>query len=216
MKKYELTQIDEFTYNIKVNINAKLIYACIKNQLKNIVYDDETKSMFFSAEDVKSLQNYLKNVKMSHQKCIKMISDLSKQINFIKKANYWFYGFDIQDIIVINEDTFVICAGDYLQSLTTTKTAIMFFSPIKIPYFGSPDIITLTNLPGEINNTCVYYSLGALIVYCLLNEYLLKGNEIKSEEEIENILKPLQDTKIYWFLKRCLKTNSEKRVLLLI
>jgi hypothetical protein len=215
MKKYELTQIDDFTFNIKVNMNSKIIYTCIKKLLKNTVYDADSQSIFFSAEDVKSLYSYLMNEKMSHIKCIKMISDLTKQINFLNNINYGFYGFDIHDILVINEDLFLICSGDYLQSLTNNFN-IIFYEPIKNPYFGSPDILTLTSLPSTIDFKCIYYSLGALIVYCLLNEYLLVGNEIKSDEEIENKLIPLQDTKIYWFLKRCLKINCKKRLLLLI
>ena len=152
---------------------------------------------------------------MSHLKCIKMISDLTKQINYLSNINYGFYGFDIQDILVINDDLFLICSGDYLKSLTNNSN-IIFYEPIKNPYFGSPDILTLTSLPSTIDFKCIYYSLGALIVYCLLNEYLLVGNEIKSDEEIENKLIPLLDTKIYWFLKRCLKTNCKKRLMLLI
>ena len=215
MKKYELSQIDDFTYNLKVIMNSKILYACIKKLLKNTVYDADSQSIFFSAEDVKSLHNYLINVKMSHLKCIKMISDLTKQINYLSIINYGFYGFDIQDILVINDDLFLICSGDYLKSLTNNSN-IIFYEPIKNPYFGSPDILTLTSLPSTIDFKCIYYSLGALIVYCLLNEYLLVGNEIKSDEEIENKLIPLLDTKIYWFLKRCLKTNCKKRLMLLI
>ena len=215
MKKYELSQIDDYTYNIKVNMNAKILYACIKKILKNTIYDADSQSIFISAEDVKSLYDYLMKVKMSHLKCIKMINDLTKQINYLNNLNYGFYGLDIQDILVINNDLFLICSGDFLKSLTNNSN-IIFYEPIKNPYFGSPDILTLTSLPTTIDFKCIYYSLGALIVYCLLNEYLLKGNEIKSDEEINNILIPLQDTKIYWFLKRCLKTNCKKRLLLLI
>jgi len=215
MKKYELAQIDEFTYSLKVNINKNPIYAYIKKLLKNSLYDEDTQCMFFSADDVILLNEYLKTQKLSHIKCIKMIVDLTKQINYLKNINYGFYGFDIQDILVINGDTFIICAGDYIQPITKSEE-IIFYSPIKNPYFGSPDIITLTSLPGIVNYKCVFYSLGVLIIYCLLSEYLLVGNEIKSEEEIEKIIYLLHDTKIYWFLKRCLKTNSEKRVMLLI
>jgi hypothetical protein len=90
MNKYILTQIDEFTYNIKVKINAKLIYTCIKKQLKNCIYDEDSNSIFFSAEDVKSLQYFIINKKMTHLKCIKMISDLINQMNDVKNKNYWF------------------------------------------------------------------------------------------------------------------------------
>lgn len=183
--------------------------------LKNSIYDNENQSLLFGAEDVISLSTYLNEKKMTHFKCIKMIHDLSLQINYLKKINYCLYGFDIDDIIVINENIFIICGGNYLSSINN-NTEFIFYSPIKIPYFASPELITLTNLPGVININCIFYSLGVLIIYCILNEYLLVANEIKCEEEIEKILFPIHDTKLYWFLKRCLKTDSKKRVLLLI
>lgn len=216
MKKYIITQIDEFSYSIKINYNYKPIYACIKKILKNAIYDHETQSLLFGAENIKTLQIFLKEKKnLSHLKCIKMIHDLSQQINYLKKINYGIYGFDIDDIIVINDEIFLISSGNYLLSINDNSNFI-FNNPIKIPYFGSPELITLTNLPGIINFNCIYYSLGALVIFCLLNEYLLVANEIKSEEEIDKILNPIHGTKIYWFLKRCIKTNCKKRVLLLI
>jgi serine/threonine protein kinase len=126
---------------------------------------------------------------------------------------YGFYGFDINDILVI-DDIFIFCSAEHLLPIVDDN--IIFYSPIKTPYFSSPEILELTTLPSEINYKCSYYSLGALVVFCLLNKYLLVGNEIKSLEEVEVILSPLYNTKIYWFIKRCLEENVDKRVLLLI
>jgi hypothetical protein len=58
--------------------------------------------------------------------------------------------------------------------------------------------------------------LGLLIVFLLLDKYLLVGNELKSAEEINKILEPLYNTKIYWFLKRCLEDDINNRYLLLV
>jgi hypothetical protein len=69
----------------------------------------------------------------------------------------------------------------------------------------NPEIGNITTLPSKIHYQSSYYSLAALIIYCLLNKD-------KVEENLETILKPIFYTKIYWFLKRCL----HKRILLLI
>jgi len=45
---------------------------------------------------------------------------------------------------------------------------------------------------------------------------LLVGNEIKTSDEIENVLASYKNTKIYWFIKRCLNEKIDKRKLLLI
>lgn len=209
-KKYEIDQINDFIYSVKVNgENNDKIYSMLKLIIKNSFYDD---GIFFSAESVKDLKSYLQD-NYGIKNYINMIDDLTKQIIYLRKKNYGFYGFDINDIIVIDDNKFVICSCQYLLPLIEDN--MVFYSPINKPYFFSPDII-INELPSQISYKCSYYSLGVLITYCLTKNYLLKGNEIKSEEEIEKELICLKDTKIYWFLKRCLKTEIKKRELLLI
>lgn len=214
MKKYDIININEFTYNLKLHgDNVFPIYQSIKKSIKNVHYDSETISIFFSAETVISLKEYLLSQIMSHSNCVKMIDDLTKQMFILKNIGYSFYGFDIDDILIV-DNIFIFCSSEYL--LPIIEDDIIFYSPIKPPYFTSPEILKLTNLPSEINYKCSYYGLGILIVFCLLDKYLLVGNEIKSVEDIEYILAPLYNTKIYWFIKRCLNENIDKRILLLI
>ena len=214
---YDLTQINEYTYRLKIHgHNIIPLYQTIINMLKNAYYDNETETIIFTAENIKPLKNILFNKndnKMGLNQCIKMIDELTKQISYLKTINYGFYGFDINDILVI-DGIFLFCNTQYLFPLY--KDNFLFIEPLSQPYFSSPEIIKLTILPTEINNKCSYYSLGVLVVFCLLNNYLLVSNELKTPEEIENIMKPIFNTKIYWFLKRCLEPNLEKRVLLLI
>jgi hypothetical protein len=208
--KYEIDQINDFIYNLKVkDENNDKIYSSLKLMIKNSFYDD---GLFFSAESVKDLKSYLSENKQINY--INLIDDLTKQIIYLRKKNYGFYGFDINDILVLDESQFVICSSKYLIPLIDDN--MIFYAPINKPYFFSPDINNIHELPSQINYKCSYYSLGVLITYCLTKKYLLKGNEIKSEEEIEKEIIYLKDTKIYWFLKRCLKTDSDKRELLLI
>jgi hypothetical protein len=214
---YDLTQINEYTYSLKIHgHNIIPLYQTIINMLKNAYYDNETETIIFTAENIKPLKNILFNKndnKMGLNQCIKMIDELTKQISYLKTINYGFYGFDINDILVI-DGIFLFCNTQYLYPLY--KDNFLFIEPLSQPYFSSPEIIKLTILPTEINNKCSYYSLGVLVIFCLLNNYLLVSNELKTPEEIENIMKPIFNTKIYWFLKRCLEPNLEKRVLLLI
>jgi hypothetical protein len=214
---YEVQQLNDFIYELNIkgeDFLIEKIYESLKLIMKNSFYDNG--AIFFSAESVKNLKSYLMeaNGKLSQKNCINIIDDLTKQIIYLRKNNYAFYGFDINDIIVIDDNKFIICSSEYLIPLIGDN--MIFYSPIKKPYFFNPEVDNVYELPSEINYKCSYYSLGILIVFCFLNKYLLKGNEIKSEEEIEKELICLKDTKIYWFLKRCLKTDIEKRELLLI
>jgi len=216
-KSYELTTINDFTYNLKINGEFEdQLYYTINKILKSSYYDDETNSIFFSAENVIPLKKYIldkNDKKLSYATCIKLIDDLSKQLFCLNNLGYGFYGFDINDILVI-DNTFIFCSTQYLLELY--NNIIIFTSLIKKPYFSNPELFKLTSLPSKINHKCCYYSLGLLVVFLLMNKYLLVGNEFKTSKEIDNILQPINNTKIYWFLKRCLDDDINNRKLLLV
>lgn len=214
---YSLTPINDFTFSLKINGNYyNQLYYTIQKLVKTAHIDHETNTIIFSAENVINLKQYIleqKHKKLSHLTCVKLIDNLSKQIFCLKKLGYGFYGFDINDILTI-DGIFIFCSTQYMLPLN--NDTFIFLSPIKHPYFSNPELFELTSLPFEINYKCCYYSLGLLLVFSLLNIYLLVGNELKSSEEIDKILQPLYNTKIYWFLKRCLDDDINNRKLLLI
>ena len=214
---YILLPINEFTYSLKINGDYhNHIYNSIQKLIKTAYFDHETSTIIFSAENVLSFKQYLleqKNKQLSHSTCIRLIDNLSKQILYLKKIGFGFYGFDINDILTI-DGIFIFCNTQHLLPLY--NESFMFIAPIKKPYFSNPELFELTSLPFEINYKCCYYSLGLLVVFSLLNIYLLVGNELKSSEKIDKILEPLYNTKIYWFLKRCLDDDINNRKLLLV
>ena len=208
MTNYILKPINECTYNLKINGEYNIyLYKLIKKFIKTSNFDYETSSIYFCAENITPLKDLIKNNSLSHNKCIKLIYDLTNQILYLKKIGYSFYGFDINDILVVDE-LFMFCSAEYVAPLV--NELIIFYSPIKQAYFSNPELYNLTTLPSEISYKCCYYSLGTLVVYCLLNAYI---NKI---EEIEKVIEPLYNTKIYWFIKRCLDPDINKRELLLI
>jgi len=216
-ENYIISFINDFTYSLKIyGENVDPMYKTIKQMIKLVKYDNESTTIFFSAKTVRTLKEYLLNSfekKMSYKICIKMIDDLTKQMINLKKLNYGFYGIDINDIMVIDK-SFVFCSCKYLMPIKENE--LWFYAPINTPYFSNPEILKQTTLPSSINYKCSYYSLGTLVVFCFLKEYLLVGNEIKSADEIEQIIAHLKNTKIYWFLKRCLEDDIDTRNLLLI
>lgn len=203
---YILTPINEFNYSLKVDgEQTNKLYKSIKKLIPNARVDD--KSLFFSAERVTT------HITPKDILYIKFLRDISIQIHTLWKLGLTFYGFDIQDVLRI-DNTFIICNTTYLMPIHDEH--ITFIAPMKKPYFSNPELLTLTTLPTQIHCKCFYYSLGVFITYCLTNQYLLVGNEIKSATEINDILEPFYNTKIYWFLKRSLHQDINKRSLLLI
>jgi hypothetical protein len=216
VNSFELISVNKFTHRLKINGDfANQLYDTIEKMIKTSYFDYETNNIFFSAEIAIPFKKYIldKKKKISYATCIKVIDDLSRQIYYLNELGYGFYGFDIDDILVI-DNSFIFCSSQYLLELHDDQ--IFFISPIKQPYFSSPELFKLTKLPSKINYKCFHYSLGVLTVFLLLNEYLLVGNELKTTAEIDKILEPLYNTKIYWFLKRCLDDDINNRKLLLV
>ena len=139
----------------------------IKHYINSSYYDDELELLFFSCERIRMFKDYILSNKIDY---IKMIDDLTKQIKCLYNIGYGFYGIDVNDIIIIDEK-FIFCSVDYLLPLENDN--IIFDSLIRLPYFSSPEILKLTSLPCEVNYKCVYYSLGVLVILCILNKYLL-------------------------------------------
>jgi hypothetical protein len=209
--KYELKRINEFTYSLKMHGEYNIyLYDTIKHLIHTSHIDYDTNTFFFSAETVLPL-NALVNT-FTYNQCIELIDDLSKQLFYIRKKGFAPYGFDITDILTI-DGTFIFCSTQYLLPLDEENEAIIFTYPINRPYFSNPEVFKLTSLPTEINHKCGYYSLGLLIVFLLLKTKL---DQIEQIEQIENVLVPLYNTKIYWFLKRCLDEDVYNRQLLLV
>ena len=103
---YDINPINEFTYSVKIHgENVYPIYKTIKNFLKSAYHDGETDAIFFSAEKVRTFNQYIlesKDHKMEIKQCIKMIYDLTKQMTYLKSMNYGFYGFEANDILVVD------------------------------------------------------------------------------------------------------------------
>jgi len=69
----------------------------------------------------------------------------------------------------------------------------------------------LKHLPIKLTTTSWLYSLSSLCIYALL-KYKFKNGE----DDIKRIGRPFLHTSLYFCLKRCMKTNPEKRVLLYV
>jgi hypothetical protein len=205
---------NSYTLTIQ-NGSTHEIYKSISetNILSNVFFDDtnNVETILFTGETVKPLSVLLKEGKLTNQQIIKMIYDLSKQIAYLEINLISFYGYNLDDILVINNNTFFIASSKHLVSINAKDYNIYFYKPIIKPYFSNPELNELTKLPGKIDYRSSYYSLGALILYCSTNIYifseLIEGN---------SLLESINYTKPYWFLKRCFNKDCKKRILLFI
>ena len=213
------------------NDNFTLFLKNGDNDAKHVLYESiiqtiphsfsfinpETQELNFqssSSNKIQHLLDFLKTNRFSWEQCLLLIGYLSKQIQELEKQGYAIIGFNLQDIIILDGSVFLFMNNEYLFPFTHQYINLM--TPLKKPYFSSPEILQLTKIPARIHYKSCYYSLASLVVYCLLEKYTFKGNETKTAKEMEIILKPLFATKMYWFLKRCLVLNPENRQMLFI
>jgi len=144
-----------------------------------------------------------------------MIYCLNKQHLFLsKKYNCGVFYLDLKDIIVIDSSIFVCVSPVAVKSINCCEE-FSFYSPFsrnsKTAFF-SPEILALDKIPSVVDCKCFYYSLGALAMYCLFGKHI-KGLD---SCEIQQLLNPIYQTKLYWMLLKALEYDSERRTLIYI
>jgi len=200
-KLYSLFKTGTYSYKLFIKGEHMIpIYSSLlkTNILPSAFYNSDDKMLYFSAEKIYTLKCYLeKKQVITEPKCIKMIDTLTRQIKYLEEIHYAYYGHNVSDILVINNDIFININANNL--LPISNNFVTFLHPFEKPYFVKPEISKITTLPSKIHYKSSYYSLAALIIYSLLNKNL-SDNDVN----VNNILKPIFYTKIFWFLKRCL------------
>ena len=168
----------------------------------------------FCANSVKPL----KEMGIDYDLALCMMRDLYKQQAFLLNNGYGLYCIGLDDILVIDSCTFVCICPDIMREIGRKagglKDVFNFYSPFsRTVRFFSPEIMQIHFLPASISIHCFYYSLGALIVYCLFGK---KINGMDGRCDYEHVLAPIAQTKLYWMLLKSLDTDCERRSLIYI
>ena len=206
---------DKTFFTIEFQENSEsLINSLIKTKLIIAsAIDDEYKSISFRASCVKSLKKILlKSENMNYENALKIILCLSKQLQYLITKEYkCFYEYIIENIIVIDDEKFIYLSNEDLLKLSDPNK-IQFIKPFNREGFVSPELLKLLSIPSELNYKTIYYSLGALVVYFLfeknINESHFKNN---FKCDINEILKPIEGTKLFGLLNRCLSEKANER-----
>lgn len=211
---YKISKINNYTYNffIKDEEYKNILYSSILPLLRHAFHNKQKSSIFITCEKIQSLSDYLleNDELLTYEQTLNIIHTISIQINFLYEKKYGFYGIDLDDIIVIDNDIFLIVNDEKLLKFDKhdDKNELLIIDKIiHIPTFNNPEILQIRELPAKINHKCIYYSLGLLIGYCLF------GND--SLEKMEESIESISFTKLYFFLKRCFD-NLDERYLLFV
>ena len=210
-------------------------YSLINSLIKTRIIqggstDERYKIITFNANTVKTLEDFRneKNIsqgkkKLSVPDVAKMIHTLSIQLNYLLEyENRTIIGYNEEDIIVINDEKFVFLSSELVTDIDSegTEMAIISCPFSSNEFFFSPEMLKITEIPSKIHYKTAYFSLGVLLVYMLLEDDDFYKDYLKhkrSEKIIECLNSdPIKNTRIYWFLSRCLVEEAKNRSIILI
>lgn len=209
-----------FTIDFHSRSEALINSIIMTNQILGVTVSHDYKSITFNAISVKSFSKYQNDLykiqgtkNMNYENTLRLISCLTNQIqHLIIEESLCFYLYDLENLIVINDSKFVYLSNTHLME--TSNQFIQIGRPFSCLGFFSPELIKINRIPSSISYKTIYYSLGALVIFALFNVNII--NTEPASIELDNILFPIEGTKLYWLLLRCLDSDVERRSILYI
>lgn len=191
--------------------SESLINSIIKTKLIIAsTISDDYKIFSFRCSSVKSFKKFISNREnINYENSLKIIVSLVKQFQYLITIEYeCFYEYIIENIIVIDDDKFIYLSNEDLLKLSESNK-INFIKPFNREGFISPELLKINAIPSELNYKTIYYSLGALVVYFLFNKNINNKDGLKYD--LNEILKPIEGTKLFGLLNRCLCEEANSR-----
>ena len=195
------------------------------NQFIDLEKDVKGQYNGFSFPPLYKVSRLKNKLPLSYNDSLLLIHYLSLQQTFLERNGFGFFKLSFEDIIIIeyndlkeefgeldlDNDTgsflyFAYLNPNHIKKINN-KGNIIFNSPFIMDSFCAPEILALSVIPAAVSYKCFYYSLGALVSYCLSSEM-----ELGSEMGLEIIY----NTKLYWLLKRIMVSEPNERILLLV
>lgn len=157
-----------------------------------------------------SLPSFLKTHKgkMSYEVAFNMLFDIANQIRALGNSNMGLPFLELESIIVVNSKFFFYIDAQQVRPIHEHMIAVE--TPHPRGKFQSPEFQDISRLPAKINYKSAYYSLAAIVVFCLTGKY---GDSFKQYRELLGII---STTKLYWTLERLLQPVAEDRYYIII
>ena len=187
-------------------------------------------SLTVTAEKIEPLSSFIKRHKkhLEYEVIESLIETIGRQLQHLERENMGIASFNIDDITVfhadaadsaatvhfaitnddkihdINEEHHLVINAPYPKEYTNAATTTTKNKGFHSPEFK--EFISKKTVPYQIHFKSGYYSFGLLCMYC----YVSRG-VTPSEKDLDDILAPIINTKIYWFLKQVLQENPTSR-----
>lgn len=232
VQNFKNNEFTIFNLDAKFQINMNLPNQSLLNSIAKtkIVHGatitDHYKTLYFNATSVKSFAMYQNDLRkkngssrVPYNHVVLMFFYLGKQLeHLIKNEDKCFYAYKPDNIIVIDDNKFIYLSENYLSDIEN-KDDLIIVTPFNKERncFMCPKIRQINELPFSLSYKTSYYSLCLLLIYALTYETdFLEETGEPINKRIEELLKPIIDTKLYYAIKRGLIHEAEKRSILYI
>ena len=203
-----------FTFEDSAESLCRSIFAT--KLLSGMTLNSSTyKTFSFHAYKIQTLEEYVDRksnqfTNFHYEEALIMAKHLGEQLFHLEKQGNSLLWMDIEHILVINKCIFFYFGNN--QVVSRTSTGFMTFSTptlLSKHLFTAPEFSGINSLPVLIPSQAPYYSLGAIIIYCLFPN--IDPQNISRED-----MASIKESKLFWFLLRAIKDDPRKRRLFLV
>jgi len=176
---------------------------------------------------------------ISYDQAVFMVDSLCRQVILFSGSGsgsgsgWGFYCFLLDNVYVVDNHKFIYLGiehmveikggvgsgvddGEKIINFTVPfpeKLQIMSGDHDTMNLFICPEIKNINQLPFRIVYSATYYHLASMIIYCMFHKNICFDG---IDGLGGGLLSPIVNTKLYWFLNRCLHKDASKRILLWI
>jgi hypothetical protein len=216
--------------------NEALIKSLLKTRIiLGATTTDKYRTLTFKATSVqtffdfqKELERENKSLKLTYNLALKMTHNLVTQLNYlITHFSKTFLGFSLKNLIIVDKIKFIYLCDEFLLDIIKNEEneekeekMLIKFPFTSDDFFWSPELSHIKEIPSFVNYKVSYFSLGCLILFCLLGDDRddSDSEDLPKKDKIKHQMSTLfiKNTKLYWLLERCLVEEPKNRSILFI
>ena len=201
--------------------NTHTVYSYLLERLnidqeRDSVYNPEQSySININTYSVTSFDKFLENnnYRLEYDIVLKILQEYSNIIMYLEKMKKTIVLFSLEDLVVIDETMFLFINNENIFNLRESNEKMVDISiPLEMTKFISPELQKQESLPFSLDYRSGFFSLASILTYCLFAETLID----KDQNQVEKLLQPINNTKLFWFIIRCGERNIKERVCLFV
>jgi hypothetical protein len=194
-------------YVLKLNNPNNILIKSFSYSLPDAISNSQMSNITFEADSIMLIKDH---PIFTYISILKLIKSLTRQLIVLTNYNYSFSQYDLDNIIVIDHNEYLYISKEHFVPFDTTTNNVTISLPFKKTSFSSPELREVQTLPAEVTMKAIYYSLAAVILQLLFNV----SDVSQDNANVIDILTPIKETKLYWFILRGIQKNSKERYLL--